>query len=84
MAALGRVTCGLKDSEFGNLKFRRSLYATADIMASDTFTTENVHSMRPGHGLPPKHLSDIIGKPVATDISCGTRVSWSLLDRGES
>ena len=76
-AALGTVTYGLKDSEAGNLMFRRSLYVVADIAAGEVFTPENIRSIRPGYGLPPKHFPDILGRCASEDIARGTALAWA-------
>ena len=78
-AALGRVDYTLKDSERGNVSFRRSLYAVADIAAGETLTEANIRSIRPGHGLAPKHLPALIGRTARTDIPRGTALDWSLI-----
>ncbi len=78
--AIGQVNYDLKDSEAGNVVFRRSLYATADIGAGERLTEENCRSIRPGFGLPPKHLPAILGRKAACDISRGTPMDWTLID----
>ncbi len=75
-AALGTVSDGPKPSETANLRFRRSLYAVADIAAGEPLTTLNVRSIRPGFGLPPKHLPDILGQRATCAISRGTALTW--------
>jgi len=77
--ALGSVDYGRKSSERDNLKFRRSLYFVADIAAGQTIEPEMVRSVRPGYGLAPKHLDDVIGRTAAQAIERDTAVQWDLL-----
>jgi len=78
--ALGKISYELEASEKGNKAFRRSLYATQDIPAGGRFTAENVRSVRPGFGLPPKHLPEVLGRRAGRAIARGTPLSWSLLE----
>ena len=78
-AAIGQVDYTLKGSERGNISVRRSLYAVADIKAGEPLTEQNVRSIRPGHGLAPKHLPSLLGKEAVKDIPRGTPLDWSLL-----
>jgi len=78
-AALGQVDYTPKASERGNLTNRRSLYAVADIKAGEPLTEANVRSIRPGHGLAPKHLPALLGRTARADIPRGTPLGWSLL-----
>ena len=77
--AMGRVDYGRKSSEQGNVKFRRSLYCVSSIKAGEVLTAEHVRSVRPGFGISPKHLSEIIGKRVVKNISYGTPIEWTML-----
>lgn len=76
--ALGHVAYGPTEAEKPSLKFRRSLFITADVRAGDVLTADNVRSIRPGTGLPAKYLDQIIGRSVARSAVRGTPVSWDL------
>ena len=78
-AALGRVDYTLKDSERGNVTIRRSLYAVADIKAGEPLTESNIRSIRPGHGLAPKHLPALLGRTARTDVPRGTPLGWGMV-----
>jgi N-acetylneuraminate synthase len=66
-------------SEEGNIVLRRSLYAVADIAEGEVLTPANVRSIRPGHGLKPKHLPDVLGRRAARAIARGTPLSFDLI-----
>jgi N-acetylneuraminate synthase len=77
--ALGRVTYGPIDTEKPSLQFRRSLYVVKDIVAGAELTRDNVRAIRPGLGLPPKYLEQVLGKRVKDDVARGTALKWELL-----
>jgi pseudaminic acid synthase len=77
--ALGAVSYGPSEREKPSLQFRRSLYVAQDMKAGDKFTTENLRAIRPGFGLPPKHLTELLGKTINKDVRKGTPLSWDLL-----
>jgi N-acetylneuraminate synthase len=79
-AALGRADYGRAPSEQANMALRRSLYAVRNIAAGEALTSENVRSIRPGYGLPPKHLSDLLGRRARTAIARGTPMSFDLVE----
>lgn len=67
-ASLGKVDYGRKSSEQGNVQFRRSLYFVKDLNVGDVITADAVRSVRPGFGLSPKFLDEVIGRRVRTAI----------------
>lgn len=77
--ALGEVGAPQKSSTQKNAKFRRSLYVVRDILAGETFTPENVRSIRPGFGLAPKYLGDVIGRKSNQNIARGTALSLDFV-----
>lgn len=78
-AALGQVDYGRKASEQGNAQFRRSLYFVKDLKAGDVITEDAVRSVRPGFGLAPKFLDEVIGERVSVDVFKNTAVAFELL-----
>jgi pseudaminic acid synthase len=78
--ALGRVSFGLSAKEQASRVFRRSLFVVQDVKAGETFTAENVRSIRPGHGLHTRHLGEVLGRRAMRDIARGTPLSWELVD----
>lgn len=78
--ALGQVDYGMKSSERGNMKFRRSLYFVKDMEVGDLITEECVRSVRPGFGLAPKYLESLLGKKVIKTIKKNTPASLDLIN----
>ncbi|PDT81737.1 pseudaminic acid synthase [Sinorhizobium sp. BJ1] len=73
--ALGNVDYGHKSSETGNVKFRRSLYFVKALKVGDIITADAVRSVRPGFGLAPKYLDQILGKALRKDVQINTPVT---------
>lgn len=67
-AAVGKVDYGRKASEQGNIQFRRSLYFVKDLKAGEIIGPDAVRSVRPGYGMAPKNLPNVLGKRVTQDI----------------
>jgi N-acetylneuraminate synthase len=77
--ALGQARLGPTEEERGSLVFRRSLYICADLAAGEMLTPQNLRAIRPGHGLPPKYLEQVLGRRVKRAVKRGTPLSWELL-----
>ncbi|MBD3257710.1 pseudaminic acid synthase [candidate division GN15 bacterium] len=78
--ALGKVTYGRTDAEKRSLIFRRSLYVSKPMKKGETFSEDNLRSIRPGKGLAPKYFDTLLGKRVKADVEAGTAVSWDLIE----
>jgi len=81
--ARGTVRYGTVASEDSHLS-RRSLYVVQDLKKGDILTTENLRSIRPGYGLPVKHLDALLGMAVTQKVKRGTRMSWDLVKHANS
>ena len=70
--ALGTTHFGPTKAEQGSLQYRRSLYITQDTKAGQPLTTNNVRAIRPGYGLSPKHLDQVLGMTIGPGRRQGT------------
>ena len=77
--AIGTVEYTLTPKQEAGKVFSRSLYFVRNMQKGEKISHENVRSIRPGYGLHPRHLGEIIGRQVNCDIEKGTRVSFDLL-----
>ena len=78
-AARGKVKYGPSKREEPSLVFRRSLYAIAAIGEGEALTRANVRSIRPGNGLPPRCLPEILGKRARRPIARGEPIGWDAV-----
>jgi N-acetylneuraminate synthase len=76
---MGKVSYGATSNEKPSMAYRRSLYITEDISAGDELTPDNLRAIRPGYGLPPKFIDQLLGKRVKQDVKKGTPANWDLL-----
>jgi len=77
--ALGEVSYDLTEKMKKSREFSRSLFVVKDMKIEEVFTEENIRSIRPGYGLPPKYLKDILGKRANKDIKKGAALNWELI-----
>lgn len=79
-AALGSGRSTRSDVEKANMAFRRSIYVVQNIKQGELFTTENLRAIRPGFGLPPKHLPEVLGRRASQALARGTRLNWDAIE----
>ena len=79
--ALGEVVYPTDPSKIKGREFSRSLYVAEDVKAGDVVTERNVRSVRPGYGLHPKYLPEVLGKKFVKDCQMGERFSLELIDK---
>lgn len=77
--ALGAPSYDLQGCEGGSIEFRRSLYVMKDVAAGEAITKDNVRSIRPGYGLAPRHLPELLGKEAARDLKRGEPTDWTMV-----
>lgn len=78
--SIGTISYELTEKQQSGKQFSRSLYVSKDVKKGDIITKENVRSVRPGYGLHPKYLKDILGKTFKSDIERGTALNRSFYD----
>ena len=76
---LGTVDYSMDEKKQKNRRFSRSLYIAEDIKKGDVFTKKNIRSVRPGYGLHPKYLQDILGKVADRNLSFGTPLAFKYI-----
>ncbi|MBA3534483.1 MAG: pseudaminic acid synthase [Ardenticatenales bacterium] len=76
---LGTISYEVTEHEAASRLFRRSLFVIQDVVAGEVFSEENVRSIRPGHGLPPKYLEAVLGKRAAHTVERGTPLTWDMV-----
>lgn len=81
-AALGEPKYGVSKQEESSVVFRRSVFAVKDIAKGQKLDEDNIRIIRPGYGLKPKYMQDIVGMRADRDIQRGTPVSFDLLEKG--
>ena len=77
--ALGTVYYPSDPSSIKGREFSRSLYVARDMKAGEVITSENVRSVRPGYGMHPKYLPEILGKRIKFDVQAGERFDAGML-----
>lgn len=77
--AVGKVDFTLTEKQIKGKDFSRSLYVVKNIKKGEVITEEHVRSIRPGFGLHPKYLPEILGKTANRDLEKGERFELELI-----
>ena len=77
--ALGCVYYPTDPTKIKGHEFSRSLYVAEDVKAGDIVTEKNVRSVRPGFGLHPKYLPEVLGKKFVKDCQMGERFELGMV-----
>ena len=72
--AIGKETYTLTEKQKSGKAFARSLYVAENINEGEEITEVNVRSVRPGFGLHPKYLKQLIGRKAPCYLSKGERM----------
>jgi N-acetylneuraminate synthase len=78
--ALGTGAPARAEVEKGNMNFRRSIYVVRDIGIGEALTPNNLRIIRPGYGLPPRELENVIGRKARRPLARGTALTWDAVD----
>ena len=78
--ALGNDNFELTEKMIINQDFSRSLFVVKDMKKGDIITEDNVRSIRPGFGLHPKYLKEILGKKINKDLKKGTPFELNFIE----
>lgn len=77
--ALGVAAYSRSETEAHNRQFRRSLYVVRDVAAGTVLTKADVRSIRPGYGLDPAMLPQVLGKTAARALKRGEPFSVEMI-----
>ena len=69
----GKVDYSMTEKKKKSRQHSRSLYVAKAIKKGEIFTKENIRSIRPGYGMHPKYLKDILGTPSKKSYRFGDR-----------
>jgi len=70
---LGKIDYSMTDKKKKSRQFSRSLYVAQDIKKGEKFSEENIRSVRPGYGMHPKYLKEVLSKKAKRDYEFGDR-----------
>ncbi len=79
VSSIRELEAGMKINHRRKPSLRRSLFIVTDMKEGDVITRKNIRSIRPGDGIQPKFLHDVLGKQVNRDLKRGTPFAWHFI-----
>jgi len=80
-SSIGSINYNLSEKQKLGKSFSRSLYIVQDVKKGDIISEKNVRSIRPGFGLHPKYLFEILGKKFKDDFLKGSRLTLNKIEK---
>ena len=77
---LGSINYEISESAQKNIRGRRSLYVSKNIIKGEKLSEHNIKSVRPSFGLHPKYYEEVLGKKVKFSLGIGDRLSFDLIE----
>ncbi|MCM1498873.1 MAG: pseudaminic acid synthase [Clostridium sp.] len=77
--AKGKVFYGPTEQEKDSIVFRKSIFAVKDIQSGERLTEENIRVIRPGYGMKPRYMRELLGKKALCDVNRGTPISEEIV-----
>ena len=77
--SVGGICYSRGSAEEKSAIFRRSVMALRDIASGETLSPENVGIRRPGHGLSPDHIENILGRKATKNLKVGDGITWDVI-----
>lgn len=78
-AGRGEVSYAREGVEEANVIFRRSTYAARDIAREESLTRQTVRVIKPGYGLSPKTLPQLLGRSARRAVTRGEEILWDVV-----
>jgi N-acetylneuraminate synthase len=72
--SIGKKYYGILKSEENSIIFKRSIYASRNILKGEKFTKNNIKIVRPSFGISPKYFDKILGKKSLKNIEQATPI----------
>lgn len=76
--ALGSTVFQSTEGEAESRRSRRSLYVATEVELGAVASVENIRAVRPGGGLEPALLPEVLGRKFTRAVPAGTPVSWDI------
>lgn len=81
-ASMGSRNYAILDCERESMKYKRSIYFVRPLASGQKIRESDVKVIRPGYGLAPRELQNVVGKVVKDSVEIGTPVTKDVLADG--